>query len=58
MSTTARHARMLDATTPEAFAIVLPEIERCQRLSDAWDREWERLSADHAEHRAKLEQSL
>lgn len=33
----ARTARLLEATAPDAFASALPEIERCDRLSTAWD---------------------
>jgi hypothetical protein len=40
-----RTARLLEATAPDAFASVLPEIDRCDRLSTAWDDMAEALSA-------------
>lgn len=55
----ASHTRAFAAfvSEPEAFASILPEIERCQRMSNAWDDACQRLAEDHREYRAKLEKS-
>lgn len=41
----ARTARLLEANAPDAFASVLPDLDRCDRLSTAWDDMAEALSA-------------